>query len=239
MTPQDKQPTIQEAALNEYPVKLERPEWKTRDEFYDANESDRNIWKAGAEWASLKLTEQSSKRSGWVRGAKRLPGLFTTVKWRNADGGNIPLPDATPLEHYQRAGPNINWHEWYDEFPSLLPCPECAGKEKEISVFNSLQNFHICTNSIQYNYGTVICSMCRGQEGINLMVEKDKFDRMKEYFQAKDKTISQLQEENKRLKGLIGEAWQQSIDNCEAENGAGEGEVKYVSWKDFKTNNNL
>lgn len=51
----------------------------------------------------------------WVRGAKQLPGLFTKVKWRNADGGNIPLPDATPLEHYQRTGANINWHEWLDE----------------------------------------------------------------------------------------------------------------------------
>ncbi len=51
----------------------------------------------------------------WTRGSERLPSLFKKVKWRNADGGNIPLPDATPLEHYQKAGANIEWHEWLCE----------------------------------------------------------------------------------------------------------------------------
>lgn len=51
----------------------------------------------------------------WIKARTRLPGLFTTVEWRNHDGGDIPLGKATPLEHYQKAGANINYHEWLDE----------------------------------------------------------------------------------------------------------------------------
>ncbi len=75
----------------------------------------------------------------------------------------------------------------------------------------------------------------------------------------KTKTISQLEgeieqfknsikitgiafeKEKDRLKGLVWEAWQQSIDNCEIENGAGDPEFngKFTSRKQFKINNNL
>lgn len=67
------------------------------------------------EYAQAYANSLRQQEVRWVRGRDRLPSLFKTVKWRNADGGNIPLPDATPLEHYERAGANIEWHEWLDE----------------------------------------------------------------------------------------------------------------------------
>lgn len=51
--------------------------------------------------------------------------------------------------------------------------------------------------------------------------------------------VKLLEGENERLKGLISSAWHQAITNCEVENGEGEPCQEFVSWQQFKTDNNL
>jgi hypothetical protein len=69
---------------------------------------------------SLLAFASLSTESRWVRGRDKLPSLFKSVKWRNADGGNIPLPDATPLELYERCGVGIERMEWFDDKAASL-----------------------------------------------------------------------------------------------------------------------
>lgn len=52
---------IKELALIEFPIKNERPEWRTRDEFYDANESDRDKWMDGFKRSQLELQNRIVK----------------------------------------------------------------------------------------------------------------------------------------------------------------------------------
>lgn len=52
--------TVEQAAFKEFPIRMERPEWRTAEEEYDANEADRNIWIAGANWKFSQEIEEHS-----------------------------------------------------------------------------------------------------------------------------------------------------------------------------------
>lgn len=72
----------------------------------------------------------------WIAGNERLPGMFKEVKWRNHDGGDIPLGKRSPIDHYQKVGPNAGWHQWLDESESLpTPCSKTMEEALNNSMF--------------------------------------------------------------------------------------------------------
>jgi hypothetical protein len=71
-----------------------------------------------------------------------------------------------------------------------------------------------------------------GLAEIELRQKKELLSSCESVLISRDKEIT-------RLKGLIGEAWHQSLINCEIENGAFEGEGHYIHLREFKKLNNL
>lgn len=123
----------------------------------------------------------------WIKGRNGLPSLFKKVKWRNADGGNIPLGEATPLEHYQRTGANIEWHEWLDESPSPLSGEEIkpfdsAGDSWVDMVLDWHKKF-----GVDVGGKPKMLQPSRFQMRHNIL--KEEVDELEEAFWLKDKTV--------------------------------------------------
>ncbi len=117
------------------------------------------------------------------------------------------------------------------EWASLLPCPECAGKDKEIKFWEELYN-KSSKDFIELSKELYQC--------------KKDFDVMVGNDERQTQTISQLQKENERLKGLIEDELSRYWISNEYQDLVHSGhkahtssEISAARWQQFKIENDL
>jgi len=114
------------------------------------------------EYANLKLQD---KQGGWVKASDRLPNEYGNVHWRSAED-KLPILVGVAYSLIHLKG-KPNKVEWLDE--SLLTCPYCAEKDKEIDELKTQIQKYKDENML----GKVLMqseTICKLREGLEDMI---------------------------------------------------------------------